>query len=144
MFVAFSYMLFIWYIQKSQGLDRLENDMNTVTASDFTVELDISKAMWTKFQEDYYEPKLATGNLKEVDGSEMSQALYLKKHLTTEIGRILSDARENRQDAWNKSTELPAEKPEEGVGAALLKNFNLTAPPKKKTNRKKVKNVNKV
>ena len=144
MFVAFSYMLFIWYIQKSQGLDRLENDMNTVTASDFTVELDISKAMWTKFQEDYYEPKLATGNLKEVDGSEMSQALYLKKHLTKEIGRILSDARENRQDAWNKSTELPAEKPEEGVGAALLKNFNLTAPPKKKTNRKKVKNVNKV
>jgi hypothetical protein len=46
MFVAFSYMLFIWYVQKSQGIDQLENDMNTITASDFTVEMNISKDMW--------------------------------------------------------------------------------------------------
>jgi len=96
MFVAFSYMLFIWFIQKSQGIDRLENDMNTITASDFTVELDINKDMWIKFQTDYYEPKRKAGKLKEEDGSEMSQALYLKQHLTSEMGRIMTAARNHR------------------------------------------------
>jgi hypothetical protein len=46
MFVAFSYMLFIWYLQQSQELDRLQNDMNTITAGDFTVEMEITKDMW--------------------------------------------------------------------------------------------------
>lgn len=57
MFVSFSYMLFIWYLQKSQGIDRLENDMNTITASDFTVELEINREMWEYFQEQHYKPK---------------------------------------------------------------------------------------
>tara|TARA_B110000285_G_C15097264_1_gene602813 strand:- start:383 stop:814 length:432 start_codon:yes stop_codon:yes gene_type:complete len=138
MFVAFSYMLFIWFIQKSQGIDRLENDMNTITASDFTVELDINKDMWKKFQNDYYEPRKETGKLKEEDGSEMSQALYLKQHLTKEMGRIMTAARDHRQEAWKKSSSQSKEAPEEGLMSYM------NAPKKKKTNRTKVKNVDKV
>ena len=55
MFVSFSYMLFIWFLQKSQALDQLENDMDTITASDFTVEMDITEGMWRNFLEDVYE-----------------------------------------------------------------------------------------
>lgn len=51
MFVAFTYMLFIWYLQKSQKIDQLENDMNTITASDFTVEMDITRGMWETYLE---------------------------------------------------------------------------------------------
>lgn len=94
MFVAFSFMLFIWYLQKSQGIDFLENDMNTITASDFTVEMDITRDMWQHYLEQYYEPK--GKNMKEEGGENFSQALYLKKYLTDEIGRIMTDARKHR------------------------------------------------
>lgn len=94
MFVAFSFILFIWYLQKSQGIDQLENDMNTITASDFTVELDISRSMWDYFEKQLWETKGI--NLKEEDGEPYSKALYLKKHLKTELDRILTAARAYR------------------------------------------------
>jgi len=44
--------------------------MNNITASDFTVELDISHDMWEYFLTQHYEPK--GKNLKEEDGESYS------------------------------------------------------------------------
>jgi hypothetical protein len=42
-FVAFFFILLIYYLQKTSRLDQLEYDVNTISAGDFTVEYDISK-----------------------------------------------------------------------------------------------------
>jgi hypothetical protein len=42
MFVAFCFMLAIYFLQKTSKIDQAEQDMNTITAGDFTVEMDIT------------------------------------------------------------------------------------------------------
>ena len=63
-------MLFIWFLQKSQALDQLENDMNTITASDFTVEMDITNGMWNNYLKVVYEAEGKSE--KEEDGEQYS------------------------------------------------------------------------
>ena len=46
MFIAFFYSRVILYLQDSMKISMLEQDANTITAGDFTVEMNISSAMW--------------------------------------------------------------------------------------------------
>lgn len=65
--------------------------MNTITAGDFTVEMDISEDMYKYFIKNWYDPKGC--ELYEEGGNEKySPALYLKKHLTDEISEMLTKA----------------------------------------------------
>jgi hypothetical protein len=65
--------------------------MSTITAGDFTVEMDITSDMYQHFLDQYYEPK--GKNMDEEDGNDKySAALYLKKHLASEINRILTNS----------------------------------------------------
>ena len=88
MFVAFFFILMIYYLQTTSRLDQLEYDVNTISAGDFTVELSINRKMWAHFLEEHYEP--IGSKLKEESGDYFSKALYLKKHLSDEIGRMLT------------------------------------------------------
>jgi hypothetical protein len=94
MFVAFFYILMIYYLQKTSRLDQLEYDVNTVSAGDFTVELNISKKMYDFFLDEHY--NTVGVKTKEESGDTYSQALYLKKFLTEEIGRMLSNSAKYR------------------------------------------------
>ena len=70
--------------------------MNTISAGDFTVELDITKDMYDEFINEFYN---TTGvKLKEAkSGQTYSPALYLKKHLSDEIGKMLTKSYLNRK-----------------------------------------------
>jgi hypothetical protein len=101
MFVAFFYIMIIYYLQKTSRLDQLEYDMNTISAGDFTVELDITQPMYNEFLSDFYEP---TGKKmkEEASGQTYSPALYLKKFLSDEIGIMLTKSYLNRLDRENQ------------------------------------------
>lgn len=70
--------------------------MNTISAGDFTVELDITKEMYDDYMENFYNP---TGSklTEEKSGEIYSPALYLKKHLSEEVGRMLTNSYLNRK-----------------------------------------------
>jgi hypothetical protein len=42
MFVAFVFILVLYYLEQTVKLDQKKYDVNTITASDFTVEFDIT------------------------------------------------------------------------------------------------------
>jgi len=44
--IAFCFINLIYYMQATSKLDQLAYDMNTITAGDFTVELDINRKMY--------------------------------------------------------------------------------------------------
>lgn len=44
--IAFCFINLVYYMQATSKLDQLAYDMNTITAGDFTVELDINRAMY--------------------------------------------------------------------------------------------------
>ena len=69
--------------------------MNTISAGDFTVELDITKPMYDEYLSEFYQP---TGSKmkEEHSGQIYSPALYLKKFLTEEIGIMLTKSYINR------------------------------------------------
>ena len=50
-FVSLVFLLVIWYLQSSATLDVKLWDIETVTASDFTVEYLIPKAAWDHFEQ---------------------------------------------------------------------------------------------
>jgi hypothetical protein len=90
MFVAFSFILLIYFLQKTSRLDQLEYDINTVSAGDFTVEINISSKMYNYFLDEHY--NTVGFKTKEESGDTYSPALYLKKHLSEEIGRMLTNS----------------------------------------------------
>lgn len=55
MFVAFVFILVLYYLEQTVKLDQKKYDVNTITASDFTVEFDITYDMWKYFLETYYD-----------------------------------------------------------------------------------------
>ena len=72
--------------------------MNTITAGDFTVEMDITKDMYDYYFEQHYDPK--GKNLDEEDGNDKySAALYLKKHLSEKLNKILTQSMEKRKSS---------------------------------------------
>jgi len=89
LFCAFCYSLLIYYMQKTASLEKTLYDMENVTASDYTVELDISKEAY-----EYYElnqwPK--GQNQNEPDSNDKySEALYFKKYLSEKVPEILCE-----------------------------------------------------
>ena len=52
--------------------------------------MDITPAMWKFFKDVIYEEQVVKTGLQEESGELFSPALYLKKHLNTEIKRILT------------------------------------------------------
>ena len=65
-----------------------------VGTGDFTVEFDINQKMYEYFLNEFYNP--IGSKEKEESGDFYSPALYLKKHLTEEIGRALTKSLKER------------------------------------------------
>jgi len=49
-FAAIVFMIVIFYMKKTSEMDYKLWDLSTVTASDFTVELNVTKTMWETFK----------------------------------------------------------------------------------------------
>jgi len=49
MFVSFLFSQLIFFLQQTSKLDAIKFDISTITASDFTVEYEISKSMFDDF-----------------------------------------------------------------------------------------------
>jgi hypothetical protein len=49
MFSALFFSRIVNYLKSTSKLDQMEQDANTITAGDFTVEMNISHDMWDKF-----------------------------------------------------------------------------------------------
>ena len=71
MFSALFFSRVINYLKSTSHLDQMEQDANTITAGDFTVEMDISHAMWDKFKDEIY-PKVE--NMALLNGVEVEDA----------------------------------------------------------------------
>ena len=54
MFVSFLFSQLIFYLQQTSKLDAIKFDIATITASDFTVEYEISKEMFEEFRFNTY------------------------------------------------------------------------------------------
>ena len=81
-------------MQNTSKINMMEYDMNTISAGDFTCELDLTNEMYDDFLDNFYEP---FGSRQTDDSGKIySPALYLKKHLMDEISRILSNQMKNR------------------------------------------------
>ena len=81
MLIAFFFIVLIYYMQRTSKLDQLSYDMNTITAGDFTVEMDINHDQWNQFMENEY-----TGEIRE----KYSPGLYFKQFLKTKIEELVS------------------------------------------------------
>jgi len=80
-------------------------DVNTITASDFTVELDITRKMWDDYLNNHYNP---IGSKEEEDSGQLhSPALYLKKLLSEEISEILTETLQLRKSMESKESQDP-------------------------------------
>jgi len=82
------YLFVLRFLSQNLDIDTVNFDINTITASDFTVELDITPAMWQSFIEDHYKPTGST--LTDELGGAYAPALYLKKYLIEKVEGILS------------------------------------------------------
>jgi hypothetical protein len=84
MFVAFSFIMLIWYMQTTSKLQKAAYDMNTITAGDFTVEYDISAEIYDYFLKEKFDKDEATKG--------EAPAFQLKHLLKEEVAAILSHA----------------------------------------------------
>ena len=82
MLIAFAYIMIVHSQRALTKLELVKYDMSTVTASDFTVELDISREAYQDFLQNHYRPK--------VKNNERSPAMYLKEYLKVKIDHLLS------------------------------------------------------
>ena len=71
-------------------------DISTVTASDFTVEMDITHEMYQDFLDNHYNP--VGINEREESGDLYTPGLYLKKYLTKEVGDLLTTSMKARME----------------------------------------------
>lgn len=71
-------------MQHTSDLDGYMFDVSTVTAKDYTVEMDITDDMWQDFEDNQY-------RAAKDKGLQISKALYLKEYLIKKIGEILTN-----------------------------------------------------
>lgn len=104
MFVSFLFSQLIFFLQQTSKLDAIKFDIKTITASDFTVEYEISKDMYDDFLSNQYPNYM---NQQEVinnvpTGNNYSAGLALKSYITKEVQQLLSDSlkasRENLEE----------------------------------------------
>jgi hypothetical protein len=110
MFIAFVYIFIIYYLQKTSRLEQLEYDIHTISAGDFTVELDITKEMYDDFIDNYYNP-IGSKMKEELSGETYSPALYLKKYLSEEIGKMLTKSYKHRKGQTTTTQQKLVKKP---------------------------------
>jgi hypothetical protein len=87
MFVAFLFSQLIYFLQQTSKLDNLKYDVKTITASDFTVEYEISRDMWDDFldnQYPFYAKQQEVIN-NQPTGNLYSRGLALKAYLYKEV-----------------------------------------------------------
>ena len=69
-------------MQTTSKLDQLDYDINTITAGDYTVQMDINRSMWDFFIDEIY-PSRYKG--------KFSPGLAFKKYLIEEIQNLMTD-----------------------------------------------------
>lgn len=87
MFVSFLFSQLIFFLQQTSKLDAIKFDIKTITASDFTVEYEISKEMFDDFlsnQFPTYRDQQEVINNRPT-GNTYSVGLALKSYLTQNI-----------------------------------------------------------
>lgn len=90
-------------MKKSSTLKQLDWDISTITPGDYTLQLEITTAMWNHFLQEIY-------NRNDMEAQGVSRGFALKTHVKTELERILTET-------LNK---VKAERPDEA------KNINIT------------------
>jgi len=58
---CFIFMAIVSYFLKSNEIHAVEYDVNTVTAGDYTVEMEVTKAHWENYKENHYGEAKAEG-----------------------------------------------------------------------------------
>ncbi len=56
-FIAMFFIIFIDYLRSMFKNQYIEWDVKTITAGDYSVELNISEDMWNNFIKDHYKPE---------------------------------------------------------------------------------------
>lgn len=94
MFVSFLFSQLIFYLQQTSKLDAIKFDIETITASDFTVEYEISKEMYEEFECTVYPTYEKQQEVRDGQptGNNYSKGLALKKYLVDEIQKLLADS----------------------------------------------------
>jgi hypothetical protein len=100
-FGCFTFMAFVAFYLKSNEIHEVEYDVNTVTAGDYTVEMEINKKMWNKFKDSEY----FSG--RKADGISPGQAFedYLIDTIQHEMSH-LNDGRPEHKKFKNEKTTV--------------------------------------
>jgi len=85
--IALLFTITIRYLFQGNKIKKIDWDMATVTASDYTVEINIKKTDYEKWKRDVYE---AEGGILE-RMPDLSPALALKEHMIEEITTNLDE-----------------------------------------------------
>ena len=94
MLVGYGFTLIITNQRQLTHIEQLKYDLNTVTAADFTVEMDISRRAYLDFLKNEYNPK------GKPEGH--SPGMYLKQYLKKKIDDILSVYNKNNAKMHKK------------------------------------------
>lgn len=77
------YLTVLHFFKRNSDLSQLKWDMQTITPGDYTMQLEICKEMWNRFD----------GKMKSIDTyrlSDESKASKFKHYIKTELQRILN------------------------------------------------------
>lgn len=80
-FIALFFVVYVDYLKSIFKNLNIEWDVKTITAGDYSVELDISEGMWNKFLNEVYKPNLASTKLVQFRN-------YIKKQLEDNFSRL--------------------------------------------------------
>lgn len=106
LFLAMCFVQLIYYLQQTSNLNLLNYDISTCTAADYTVEMDIPKEMYNDFENNVW-PRVQ--DQENVEGRKISKAFAMKKHMSVEISRILTDfsrVRRSHEAAHSEGFEM--------------------------------------
>jgi hypothetical protein len=81
-FIAFCFGALIYYMKKTSKLDQLNYDMNTITAGDFTVEMELTDSQYGQFL-GLRDENLDNRFAKKSIGMDFRE--FIKKHIEDEL-----------------------------------------------------------
>jgi len=84
--ICFLFTVSIRYMYQSGKIKQLEWDMSTITAGDYTVEINITRNSYDNWKNDHYYHHLESSDPAE----QKSPALYLKEHIIPLIEEAVS------------------------------------------------------
>lgn len=112
-FIAFCFGALIYYMQKTSRLDQLNFDMNTITAGDFTVEMDIRTAQYNQF-------------LSERDENDKGESIGIefRGYIKERVEHELTQARKKRKQEEEEKKEEEKNQALQGTGIFSFKKHN--------------------